>query len=100
MPTGRPSSSARPDGIEIPGTPARFAGMVVTSLRYICIGSSIFSPSLNAVVGAVGVAITTVVFYGAHRIRSPMEPVVVVLAAIALTSIAGKRLEPTANSAT
>ena len=48
----------------------------------------------------VGVAITTVVFYGAHRIRAPMEPVVVVFAAIALVSIAGKRLESTQNSAT
>ncbi|MGH9133577.1 MAG: ArnT family glycosyltransferase [Ilumatobacteraceae bacterium] len=38
-----------------------------------------------------GVAITTVLFYGAHRIRSPMEPVVVVLAAIAVVSIAGRR---------
>jgi 4-amino-4-deoxy-L-arabinose transferase-like glycosyltransferase len=39
----------------------------------------------------VGVAITTVLFYGAHRIRSPMEPVVVVLAAIALGTIAERR---------
>jgi hypothetical protein len=39
----------------------------------------------------VGVAITTVLFYGAHRIRSPMEPVVTVLAAIAVTSIAERR---------
>ena len=31
-------------------------GSSSTSLRYICIGSSIFSPSLNAVVGAEGVA--------------------------------------------
>lgn len=38
-----------------------------------------------------GVAITTLVFYGGHRIRSPMEPVIVVLAAGALTSIAGRR---------
>jgi hypothetical protein len=37
------------------------------------------------------VAITTVVFYGAHRIRAPMEPVVVVLAAIALATIAARR---------
>ena len=59
MPTGRPSSSARPEGIEMPGTPARFAGIVVTSLRYICIGSSIFSPRRNAVVGADGVAMTS-----------------------------------------
>ncbi|MEI7618413.1 MAG: glycosyltransferase family 39 protein [Actinomycetota bacterium] len=33
---------------------------------------------------AVGVLITTVVFYGAHRLRSPMEPVVVICAAVAL----------------
>ena len=59
MPTGSPSSSASPDGIEMPGTPARFAGIVVTSFRYICIGSSIFSPSRNAVVGAEGVAMTS-----------------------------------------
>ena len=31
-----------------------FAGIVVTSLRYIAIGSSTFSPILNAVVGADG----------------------------------------------
>jgi 4-amino-4-deoxy-L-arabinose transferase-like glycosyltransferase len=48
----------------------------------------------------VGVAITTILFYGAHRIRSPMEPVVVVLAAVALASMAGRRLVPTAKSAT
>jgi 4-amino-4-deoxy-L-arabinose transferase-like glycosyltransferase len=39
----------------------------------------------------VSVAITTVLFYGAHRIRSPMEPVVVVFAAVALVSIFGGR---------
>ncbi len=39
----------------------------------------------------VGVAITTVLFYGAHRIRSPMEPVVTVLAAIAVTSFVDRR---------
>jgi Asp-tRNA(Asn)/Glu-tRNA(Gln) amidotransferase A subunit family amidase len=38
MPTGSPSSSARPDGTEIPGTPARFTGIVVTSLRYMSAG--------------------------------------------------------------
>lgn len=59
MPTGRPSSAASPLGIEMPGTPARFAGIVVTSLRYICSGSSIFSPRRNAVVGADGVAMTS-----------------------------------------
>jgi peptidoglycan/LPS O-acetylase OafA/YrhL len=35
----------------------------------------------------VAVAVVTVVFYGAHRIRSSMEPVVVVLAAVALVAI-------------
>lgn len=40
----------------MPGTPARLTGIVVMSLRYICSGSSIFSPILNAVVGADGVA--------------------------------------------
>ena len=53
-PLGSESSSARPLGTEIPGTPARLAGMVARSLRYIAIGSSSFSPSRNAVVGAVG----------------------------------------------
>ena len=47
----------------------------------------------------VGVALTTVAFYGAHRIRAPMEPIVVVLAAVTLVSIAGRRLEPMMNSA-
>ena len=51
---GRPSSSASPLGIEMPGTPDRLAGIVARSLRYIASGSSSFSPSLNAVVGAVG----------------------------------------------
>ncbi len=32
----------------------------------------------------VGVVVTTIVFYGAHRLRSPAEPVVVVCAAVAL----------------
>ena len=42
-----------------PGTPATFAGMVVKSFRYIANGSFSFSPSLNAVVGAEGLAITS-----------------------------------------
>ena len=69
MPTGSPSSGARPDGIEMPGTPARFAGIVVTSFRYIGSGSSIFSPSLNAVVGAEGVAITSTCANAASKSR-------------------------------
>src|SRR4029079_14026588 len=54
MPVGRPSSSARPLGRDMPGTPARLAGIVAMSLRYMARGSSTFSPILNAVVGVVG----------------------------------------------
>jgi hypothetical protein len=36
----------------------------------------------------VSVAITTVLFYGGHRIRSPLEPVVAVLAGVAVASMA------------
>ena len=35
---------------------------------------------------AIAVLFTTVVFYGAHRLRSPMEPVTVICAAVALAS--------------
>ena len=38
----------------IAGTPARLAGMVVMSMAYMAIGSSVFSPNLNAVTGLVG----------------------------------------------
>lgn len=37
------------------------------------------------------VAVTTVVFYGAHRIRAPLEPVVVLVAAVGLAALAGDR---------
>src|SRR5690606_30791580 len=52
-PTGSPSSPS-PIGSPMPGMTARFAGMVVMSFTYIASGSSSFSPSLNAVVGAAG----------------------------------------------
>ena len=52
-PIGRPASSS-PHGTLIAGTPARFAGIVKMSFRYIAIGSSTFSPTRNAVVGDVG----------------------------------------------
>ena len=51
-PTGRPSE--RPHGIERPGRPAMFGGIVSTSERYIASGFSAFSPSLKATVGDVG----------------------------------------------
>ena len=52
-PTGSPPES-RPHGTLIAGTPARFAGIVKTSDRYIASGSSARSPIRNAVVGDVG----------------------------------------------
>ncbi len=69
MPTGSPSSSARPPGRDRPGTPAMFAGMVATSLRYIASGSLSFSPSLNAVVGAVGEISTSAFSKAASKSR-------------------------------
>ena len=40
----------------MPGSPARFTGIVIKSDRYILRGSSTFSPALKAVVGDVGVS--------------------------------------------
>src|SRR4029450_8704586 len=51
-PTGSPSE--RRHGIERPGRPAMFGGIVSTSARYIASALSVFSPSLNATVGEVG----------------------------------------------
>ena len=53
----------------MPGTPDRLAGMVARSLRYIAIGSSTFSPSLNAVVGAVGETSTSACSKAAAKSR-------------------------------
>ena len=52
-------ASVNPHGIEIDGRPARLAATVKTSARYICSGSAIRSPSANAGVGLVGIAITS-----------------------------------------
>src|SRR5947208_390999 len=41
-------------GIARPGSPAMCGGIVSTSARYIASGFSVFSPSLNATVGDVG----------------------------------------------
>src|SRR5437879_2685544 len=49
-----PSTSAKPHGTLIPQIPARFAGLVKISARYICKGSSVRSPSLKAGTGEVG----------------------------------------------
>ena len=48
-----------PQGTEIPGKPAKLTGVVNKSLAYIVNGSSISSPKLNAVVGAVGPTTTS-----------------------------------------
>ena len=54
-PTGSPSG-VKPHGTLIPGSPASGAPRVKTSARYMDIGSCTFSPSRNAGVGEVGVA--------------------------------------------
>ena len=56
MPNGN-SSFDSPKGIEMPGMPAKEAGTVNISFKYICIGSSSFSPIGNAGLGVVGVKI-------------------------------------------
>src|SRR6266508_3350878 len=50
-PTGRPSTS--PAGTDTAALPARFTGIVNTSDRYICTGSSTSSPMGKAVLGEV-----------------------------------------------
>jgi Dolichyl-phosphate-mannose-protein mannosyltransferase len=42
---------------------------------------------------AMSVLLTTVVFYGGHRIRSSMEPTVVILAAITCAAVAGRLVD-------
>jgi hypothetical protein len=47
----------------------------------------------------VAVAVTTVLFYGTHRIRSPLEPVVVVGAATAIAHWFRRRQQPQPETA-
>ena len=54
IPIGRPTLS-RPTGIESAGRPSMLIGTVQTSPAYISTGLAVFSPSLNAVFGTVGV---------------------------------------------
>ena len=54
---GRPP--ANPHGTDRPGMPARLAGTVKMSARYIASGSAVFSPKRNAGEGVVGVATTS-----------------------------------------
>ena len=48
-----------PQGTDMPGKPAKLVEMVYTSLRYMEIGSSLFSPNRKAGVGEVGVRIAS-----------------------------------------
>ena len=57
MPVG--VAAAVPNGTDIAGWPARFDGIVQTSLRYIASGSAVFAPSSNATVGEVGESSTS-----------------------------------------
>ncbi len=57
-PSGKPSFD-EPAGTDMAGRPARLAGTVKTSLRYMASGSACFSPSANAALGAVGVSSTS-----------------------------------------
>ena len=50
-PSGVPCDDS-PPGTEMPGRPARFTVTVNTSFRYICTGSSVFSPSAKAAVAS------------------------------------------------
>ena len=50
---------SKPAGTDIAGKPAKFTGTVNISLRYIEIGSLVFSPILNAELGVEGVKIAS-----------------------------------------
>src|SRR6187399_119179 len=51
--------SVNPHGTLTPGRPARLTLTVKMSARYICKGSSVFSPSLNGGIGLVGMTMTS-----------------------------------------
>ena len=57
-PSGKPSA-VLPDGIDIAGSPAMFAGTVKRSDIYIARGSLLFSPNLNGGNGTDGVMIAS-----------------------------------------
>ena len=61
-PIGSPAE-LNPQGTEIADRPARLTGTVKTSERYICRGSSVFSPILKAGVGVVGAMMTSTFFF-------------------------------------
>ncbi len=57
-PIGSPAL-VNPQGCDSAGMPARFGATVRMSARYICSGSPIRSPNLNAGTGEVGVTIAS-----------------------------------------
>jgi serine/threonine-protein kinase len=67
-PTGSPCPSS-PQGRLMAGTPARLAGSVHTSARYIASGSSTFAPSGQATTGEVGVASTSTFWNASAKSR-------------------------------
>ena len=62
-------SFVNPHGTDMPGIPARLHDMVKMSDRYMVSGSWVFSPSLKAGVGHVGVAITSHVLNASSKSR-------------------------------
>src|SRR5262252_9923352 len=65
-PIGSFGDFVKPHGRLIPQIPARLQEIVKMSERYICNGSSDFSPILNAAVGVVGVTMAST-FLNASR---------------------------------
>ena len=66
---GQPVFGGEADRQRDAGHAGEVRGIVATSFRYMARGSSSFSPSLNAVVGAVGVASTSTVVNAASKSR-------------------------------
>ena len=71
-----------PEGTAVAGTPARFAGVVKMSERYMASGSSTFSPSRKAADGAVGVTSRSALGEGGvellpHPLQHAARPAVV-----------------------
>src|SRR3954468_18702911 len=58
-PIGSFGDFVNPQGTLMPQMPARLQEIVKMSERYICSGSSDFSPTLNAAVGVVGVTMAS-----------------------------------------
>ena len=84
--------ASAPHGTDIPGSPARLTEMVKMSDRYILSGSSVFSPSRKAVVGATGAAIRSQLSKGALEI-APDERAHLLSLQIVSVVVAGRERE-------